>query len=176
MFEETNKTKDVCQVDNATQEERVKIRDSILDIIDSVDVKDSNFYIETTMRWLGEHADGRYLGCYVNKLGDVVVALYSHNAIYLLGEAYRTIMYAPKLIFHTPLSGHIHIDDVLVKHNNVGNGSAVMAALLVYAEQSGVKKITGSLSSVDDDHKSRREAYYTKFGFSVNGSTIIKEL
>lgn len=154
----------------------MRIQDSILNAIGYGTVQDHNFYINTTMRWLDEHEDGRYLGCYVNKLGDVVVALYSRNTIYLFGEAYRTIMYAPKLMFHTPSSDHIHIDDVLVKHNSVGNGSAVMSALLFYAQQNGVKKITGFLSSVDDDHKKRRDKYYEKFGFRVDDSAIIKEL
>ena len=152
------------------------MQDSILNTFDCVNVRNREFYLNTIMCWLDEHEDGRYLGCYVNKLGNVVVALYSRNTIYLLGEVYRTIMYAPKLMFHSPSSDHIHIDDVLVKHNSIGNGSAVMNALLLYAKQNGVKKITGFLSSVDDDHKSRRDAYYEKFGFRIDNSKIIKEV
>jgi hypothetical protein len=128
------------------------------------------------MSWLDKHEDGCYLGCYINKLGDVVVALYHSNTIYLLGESYRTIMYAPKLMFHTTQADHLHIDDVLVKHNGVGNGSIVMTALLLYAKQNGIKLITGFLSSVDDDHKIRRNNYYLKFGFTINNNQIVKKL
>lgn len=128
------------------------------------------------MSWLDTYEDGCYLGCYVNKLGDVVVALHHGHVIYLLGESYRTIMYAPKLMFHMIQSDYIHIDDVLVKHNSVGNGTIVMTALLLYAQQHGIRRVTGFLSSADDDHKIRRDSYYAKFGFSIQNNHIVKEL
>lgn len=126
--------------------------------------------------WLADYDDGAYLGCYENKIGDVVVALYHNNTIYLLGECYRTIMYAPKLMFHNVSHEHIHIDDVLMKNNSVGNGSVAMIALLLYAQKKKITKITGTLSSVDDDHKVRRDNYYRKFGFTVAESYIIKTM
>lgn len=68
----------------------------------------------------------------------------------------------------------LHIDDVLMKHNSVGNGTIAMHALLQYAYFEGVDIITGCLSDVDADHQDRRNAYYKKFGFTVEKHRIIK--
>jgi hypothetical protein len=63
-----------------------------------------------------------------------------------------------------------------MKNNSIGNGSIAMMALLLYAQKHCVKTITGSLSSVDDDHKVRRDNYYRKFGFNVTRCRIEKNL
>jgi hypothetical protein len=120
--------------------------------------------------------DGIFLGCEQNKIGDFLVALYHYDTIYLIGESYPTVMYSPKLLFHKVSDEKIHIDDVLMKDNNVGNGSMIMRALIRYALYNGVKIITGYLSSVDNDHKSRRDHYYEKFGFKISSNSIVKYL
>jgi hypothetical protein len=134
------------------------------------------FCINIVDEWLSCYSDCVYLGCENNKVDDALVSLYHNNTIYLLGDAYKTIMYAPKLMFHFVTPQHIHIDDVLMKHNNVGNGSIVMRALIKYAKLNSITTITGSLSSVDDDHKTRRDHYYKKFGFEVRDDSIIKNI
>lgn len=136
----------------------------------------TTFCCEVARDWMSYYDDAMYLGCENNKIGDTVVALYHNNTIYLLGDVYKTIMYAPKILFHKVDENHIHIDDVLMKHNDVGNGGIAMRALFKYAKKNGVKKITGSLSKVDDDHRSRRDHYYKKFGFDVSEFQIIKNL
>jgi hypothetical protein len=152
------------------------VTQSICDVTAKYNVRNARFYVDTVFQWLADYDDGSYLGCYSNKIGDVVVALYHNNTIYLLGEAYRTIMYAPKLMFRYIQIDHIHIEDVLVKHNNIGNGSIIMNSLILYANKCGIKKITGSLSSVDDDHKARRDNYYKKFGFDVKDTIVVKSM
>ena len=111
-----------------------------------------------------------------NKLDEFIIAVRRANTIYLFSRAYNTIMYAPKLLFHFVDDSHIHIDDVLNKHHSVGNGNILMNALLAYAEINQIKIISGDLSSVDDDHKLRRDSYYRKFGFNVSERSIIKRL
>jgi hypothetical protein len=135
-----------------------------------------DFYINLVTNWLNAYDDGEYLGCFMNKVDDVIVALYHHYTIYLLGKTYPTIMYAPKILFHLVDPSSLHIDDVLMKHNSVGNGSAAMLALLKYAKLHKVLIITGNLSTVDDDHKERRDNYYKKFNFDVGERRIVKKL
>lgn len=111
-----------------------------------------------------------------NKLDEFIIAVRRANTIYLFSRAYSTIMYAPKLLFHFVDDSHIHIDDVLNRHHSVGNGSILMKALLEYATSNQIQIISGDLSSVDDDHKLRRDSYYRKFGFKVSEKSIIKRL
>ena len=111
-----------------------------------------------------------------NKLNDIVLATLRNNTIYLFNRSYNTIMYAPKLMFHMQSVTHLHIDDILDRYHNIGNGSALMTALLYYAKSNGIVIITGDLSSVDDDHKLRRNAFYLKFGFDVKKNSVIKHL
>lgn len=120
--------------------------------------------------------DGLYLGCEINKADNYVVALYHNETIYLIGTAYKSIMYAPRIMFNHLSESHIHIEDILMKHNNVGNGSIAMRALLLYAKLNGIATITGYLSSIDNDHKERINHYYTKFGFKVSKSSIAKKM
>lgn len=130
------------------------------------------FYIKIVDNWLQDYQDGVFLLCETNNIDDCVVALYHYNAIYLLGETYQTVMYAPKILFHMIDAHHLHIDDILMKHNNVGNGSIAMRSLFIYAKMNNVNCITGTLSKIDDDHKSRRDHYYKKFGFDVGEHSI----
>ena len=134
------------------------------------------FYYSLIEEWFENYCDVEYLSCEVNKCGNVVVALYHNKAIYLLGECYRTIMYAPKIMFSIFENRRLHIDDVLMKTDNVGNGSIAMRALLKYSKNHNVKKITGYLSTADNSHKARRNHYYEKFGFSVYESNVVLEL
>ena len=67
---------------------------------------------------------------------------------------------------------YIHIDDVLMEDNDVGNGTIAMKALIKYAKRNNIKWIEGSLSSVDNDHADRRNHYYEKFGFKIQSSSI----
>ena len=69
-------------------------------------------------------------------------------------------------------SNHLHIEDVLMKTNNIGNGSIALKSLIEYSKLIGVNTITCYLSSVDDDHKNRRNHYYEKFGFDVKETSI----
>jgi len=99
-----------------------------------------------------------------------------NNTLYLVGEPYPTIMYAPKILFRFISPTHLHIDDILMKHNNVGNGSVAMRALLDFAKRQRIQTITGALSSVDSDHQARRDHFYKKHGFSISQNAILKKL
>lgn len=133
-----------------------------------------NFYLDIVDEWVNTSSESLYLGCAKNKIGDLLLILYRYDTIYLIGETYRSVMYAPKIMFHRISDTHLHIDDVLTKSNNIGNGSVLMNALLKYAKENGIRVITGDLSSVDADHKDRRDYYYKKFGFEVSEKNIKK--
>jgi hypothetical protein len=153
---------------------------NVYEVIRNRIIKDNpsatKYCIDITNEWFDYYDDAEYLGCRTNKLGNVLVSLYHNNTIYLLGEVYQTIMYAPKIMFHHVLPDHIHIDDMLMKHNDVGNGSIAMEALFLYANSKNINTITGSLSSIDEDHSARRNYFYQKFGFEVKPNSIIKYL
>jgi hypothetical protein len=136
----------------------------------------TKFYIDLVNEWLGRYDDFLILGCESNAIGHVVIAVYSKNNIYLLGERYPTIMYAPKIMFHMESEESLRIDDILTKHINVGNGSILMRALLAYASLKNIKMISGMLSSIDDDHIERRNHFYEKFGFEIKPNCIFKTL
>lgn len=125
--------------------------------------------------WIESHKDGEILLFCQNSLDEEVVAVYSNNTIYLLGRSYPTVLFAPKMLLSLTAEG-IKIEDVLCKQNNIGNGSILMKALFEYCKRHKITLITGYLSSVDNDHKARRDHYYSKFGFIVTEHSITKEL
>lgn len=125
--------------------------------------------------WNEFHQDGEIVLISKNNLDDTLVAVYSNNTIYLLSETYFNFVTAPRIIFSK--NGNVlNIEDVLMKSNNIGNGTVAMNALFLYAKINNIKYITGHLSSVDDDHKMRRDHFYKKFGFTINSDSIYKEL
>ncbi|MHC6179341.1 GNAT family N-acetyltransferase [Clostridium sp. JNZ X4-2] len=72
-------------------------------------------------------------------------------------------------IYKNETSGwkYIKIDDILMEHNNIGNGTIAMKYFLQVAKELGVDKITGWLSDTDKDHWDRSVHFYEKFGFKV---------
>lgn len=125
--------------------------------------------------WMDTHQDGEILLKCKNTLDDEVVSVYSNNIIYLLGTSYPTVIFAPKMLLSKTPNG-IKIEDVLCKQNNIGNGSILMLSLFEFCKRHKIQNITGYLSSVDNDHKSRRDHYYHKFGFTVTEHSISKEI
>jgi hypothetical protein len=62
----------------------------------------------------------------------------------------------------------LKIVDIIPDDNNIGNGSIMMNYLLKDVKQHPeIKRIVGTISSVDKDHYDRLEHFYKKFGFSV---------
>lgn len=143
-----------------------------LNISQNISEKKRNFYVKMVEDWMNTTQDAKYLGLAKNELGDIVAILYKYNTIYLMGEPYRTIMYAPKLLFHYMGKNHIHIDDILVKYNNIGNGSILVNALKKLAKQNNIYVITGNLSEIDDDHRDRQEHFYKKLDFKIYDKMI----
>ena len=134
------------------------------------------FYIKTVEDWMEEYSGTNVLGVGINKNDDILIAVERNRTIYLLSDIYNTIMFAPRLMFHLKEVDHAHIDDVLMKTNNIGNGAIAMKALFAYCEDNYICVITGDLSSVDNDHKNRRDHYYASHGFEVNPNKIVKRL
>lgn len=125
-------------------------------------------------------SDVEIIGLDKNKNGEeLIVVLDNNNAIYLFGERYQVREEAPKIYFSVIEQKfgmleekYIHISDVLMSDNNIGNGTVAMRALLQYAKKNNVKYVEGRLSPGDDDHADRRNHYYEKFGFTINDSGI----
>lgn len=63
----------------------------------------------------------------------------------------------------------IYICDIRMEtqYRNKGIGSRMMERLIDYAKNNNIKKITGSLSKVDNEHKERLFHYYKKFGYEI---------
>ena len=119
------------------------------------------------------------IGMEKNKKDDELFIVMNNDTIYLLGERYQGITNLPRILFHVYKTDdeffqkkYIHIDDVLMEDNDVGNGTIAMKALIKYAKRNNIKWIEGSLSSVDNDHADRRNHYYEKFGFKIQSSSI----
>lgn len=114
---------------------------------------------------------------------ELIIVLNNNDAIYLFGERYQGLMGLPRIYFKiSPKESnileekYIHIIDVLMEDNNIGNGTVAMNALIKYAKRINAKYIDGWLSGVDDDHADRRDHYYEKFGFVIKDSRIRLEL
>lgn len=144
-----------------TKKNKVEISDSLKSLVDD---------------WLCTHEQSSVLCVLKNKLDSTLVAVNGRDTIYLFGGNYQSIMYSPKLTFSIIENGHLHIDDINARHNNVGNGSILLYALLYYANLNGIKKITGDLSPIDNDHRARLEHYYNKFGFTISPNAIYLEV
>ena len=105
-----------------------------------------------------------------NKNNEELVVVINGNTIYLFGERYQDRMGLPKIFFDIKKEEHdfgfeekhIYIIDVLMQDNGIGNGTIAMNALINYAKKIGAKYISGTLSSVDDDHADRRNHFYKK--------------
>ncbi len=67
---------------------------------------------------------------------------------------------------------YVHITDVQMSNANCGDGSITMHALIKLVKQMNATKITGGLSSEDEDHSERRDHFYTKFGFTIDGNKL----
>ena len=118
-----------------------------------------------------------------NKNNEELIVVLIKNIIYLFGGRYQGSGSLPRMYFRilTKESGifeerYIHIDDVLMVDNNIGNGTVAMNALIKYAKRINAIYIDGWLSSVDNDHADRRNHYYEKFGFVIKDSHIRLEL
>lgn len=130
------------------------------------------FYHRILNEWTEDYGDVVFIDLLPNKLDEYLLCIYHYKTIYLIGPSYPTILYAPKIMFQMKSHNHLHIDDVLMKTNDIGNGSVAMQGLIQYSKLIGVSHITGYLSSVDDDHKNRRNHFYEKFGFDVGENNI----
>ncbi len=130
------------------------------------------FYLQTIQEWKENYGDVVFIDLLPNKLDEYLLCIYHYKTIYLISPSYPTTLFAPKLMFQFKGPKHLHIDDVLMKTNNIGNGSVALKSLIQYSKLIGVNTITGYLSDVDDDHKSRRNHFYEKFGFDVEEKHI----
>lgn len=101
------------------------------------------------------------------------------NYLYLFGRNYQGLMNLPRIIFDINCNDevkYIHIVDVIMEDNCIGNGSIAMTFLIDFARKFEVKYISGSFSTVDDNHAERREHFYRKFGFEIRDRKIRLDL
>lgn len=115
------------------------------------------------------------VGVETNKNGEevlVVQRIYNRDIwIMLYSDKYKAYNNHPRIMatYEKPYDGaeYIHIDDVMVEDNDIGNGSILMKYFIEYCKTTKAEYISGSLSSVDADHFDRSEYYYKKHGFTV---------
>lgn len=125
-----------------------------------------------------EFPDAEIIGLEENKKHQELIIVLCDDTIYLFGENYQVFAGAPRIHFEIRdrPQKHINIIDVLMKDDNIGNGSVAMKALIKHAKKIDAKWIGGTLSNVDDDHADRRNHFYEKFGFNIDDSSIKLEL
>lgn len=112
---------------------------------------------------------GKFVTAETNKLDDEIAVILKDNTLYLVNQKYNSPVFAPKLYFS--LEGtKIKIQDVLMRDINIGNGSIALKVLIKLAQYWGVKEIVGYMSDIDSGHKERRNYFYEKFGFQINGN------
>lgn len=115
------------------------------------------------------------IGVETNKMGDevfIVQWIHSNDIwIMLYSDKYKACNNHPRIMatYEKPYeeAEYIHIDDVVVEDNDIGNGSILMKYFIEYCKTTKAEYISGSLSSVDADHFDRSEYYYKKHGFTV---------
>lgn len=124
------------------------------------------------------------IGIDSNKDNEELIVVRNNNTIYLFGERYQGIVGLPKIYFEIRKKEHesiweerfIHIVDILMQDNEIGNGTIAMNALIKYANKIDAKYIDGTLSPVDDEQADRRNYFYEKFGFVISNSYIRLDL
>lgn len=116
------------------------------------------------------------LGIERNRAGEYVIVckLIVKSSIWILlyGPGYTDVSRLPKIMAEVEKDrssgkSYMHIEDILMVDDNIGNGSICMRYFLQEAKQLGVEEIRGILSLVDADHFDRSIHYYEKHGFSI---------
>ena len=118
-----------------------------------------------TKDWIDSYG-GEFILSDVNKLNEEMAAICKNETIYLASKKYNSPIFSPKLYFEQN-GDVIKIHDILMKNNNIGNGTIAMKALLKIAERLKAKEIVGMMSEIDNDHVDRRNHFYEKFGFVI---------
>ncbi|HFI0084510.1 TPA: hypothetical protein ACGOR9_002215 [Streptococcus suis] len=125
----------------------------------------------------------KILGVGNNKLDQEKICILdaSQEYLYLIDKRTLTIVSCPKISFkvNEEESGSlkITIQDIVVTTVDEGDGSILMDYLLNYAKDIGVTHLSGQLSNSNSQiDEERRNHFYRKFGFSINGNQIAKVL
>lgn len=120
--------------------------------------------------------DSKIVGTETNKNGEKLIVtewLSPRNLwIKLYGQSYKGINNLPRIMSTINKNAYthdnfIHINDIIMVNDDIGNGSIAMKYFIKAAEQLEVDYISGSLSPEDQDHFDRSQHYYEKFGFDV---------
>jgi hypothetical protein len=129
--------------------------------------------------------DVKIVGYSQNKNGhNVFILLYNNNEILLYNNFYNKIEVMPNLYFKRQdmydknsqkIGEKIKIIGLFAeKDKNIGNGSILLKALIKFAKEEKIKKITGELprGNKANNDKQLRKQFYEKFGFKINEEQI----
>ncbi|EEY33965.1 GNAT family N-acetyltransferase [Pseudoleptotrichia goodfellowii] len=129
--------------------------------------------------------DVKIVGYSQNKNGhNVFILLYNNNEILLYNNFYNKIEVMPNLYFKRQdmydknsqkIGEKIKIIGLFAeKDKNIGNGSILLKALIKFAKEEKIKKITGELprGNKANNDKQLRKHFYEKFGFKINEEQI----
>jgi hypothetical protein len=140
------------------------------------DLKEKVKYYDLIHRAFKVFTNPKIVAIGKNKRGEelfvVEVLRQSSLNVYLLGKSYDGVVFAPRIMGTVYINSYleqnyIHIEDIDMVHNDVGNGQIAMKYYLRLAKNLGVEYIDGWLSPTDNGHFDRSEHYYKKFGFEV---------
>lgn len=111
-----------------------------------------------------------------NRNGEYVIVCRSDVKdsirICLYSPSYNEVSRHPKIIASLATDKatseqYMHIDDILMVDNNIGNGSICMRYFIAETKKHGIADIRGILSPVDAGHFDRSIHFYRKHGFKV---------
>lgn len=123
-----------------------------------------------------KYPDALIVNCKKNKIGIEKIAIVKDDSIYLLDVYHRILAGASRLHWNINKDSFgdlcIGIIDIQVQDVDCGDGSILLEGIIKMAIAMKATKITGSLSSIDEDHKDRRNHFYEKHCFTVGKSYI----
>lgn len=118
------------------------------------------------------------IGADMNKENDLfIITISKNNTRLILQSSTRKRKEIPPNIQFTIRENKMKIDYVDTIHNNIGNGRIAMAYLIQHAKEKRVTEMFGWLPGAEsDDHEKRREHFYLRHGFNIDGINISLKL
>lgn len=120
--------------------------------------------------------NAQMLGVERNRAGEYVIVcrvMVNNNIwIILYGPSYNDVSRHPRIMSgietdKTSGKDYVHIEDILMIDDNIGNGTICMRYFIEETKKLDVTDIRGILSLVDADHFDRAIHFYRKNGFNV---------
>ncbi|MGN0496931.1 MAG: hypothetical protein ACI4GW_11950 [Lachnospiraceae bacterium] len=167
------------EIYNAKSEVYAKVHGEIAELKkQNNELEKINRHLEIIYNIFEKYQDAKIIGIEKNLEGEefFVVLQVKMETILLINEFNLN---CASLLYYEIYQGDtkkIELVDLLPRRVNLHEGEILVSALINYGKEINATKIFGKLSPVDNDHKDRRNHFYEKMGFTINGSKIEMEL